>query len=262
MPAKCHKKTYFVLALLMINLHSNLGNAIEFTSSELQVGKVCPVHYGQEQLGILVFSKEWYHVGRENAQYVASDNANGIGLEIHMFANTDGQLSGSNKAACDRYRLLQIRSTNAKLLPGELAHQIDVPDDLLYPFYDASPMEFGYGTHPTPADRRDKPWQGQPMRAATVSMYDTPYISSRFGIEGQDIEVNFETCVVCGRNNRFDTVLSCGQWGYKREFLGGMSGWAEPDFIGVSCLDTPSARFQNTLNDSPRIDYNYWLDWR
>jgi len=231
-------------------------------AAELEVGKVCPVTYQTESVGILVFSKEWYHSSRSNARYIPGDNATGVGLEIHLINNVTGHLSGQNIAQCDRYRLLQVRKTNSRLLPGEKPVQIDVPDEFLDPFYDNAPLEHGYGVHPTPRDDQDKPWSGQPKRASTVAIYDTPYVSDSYGVEGKDIEVEFETCVVCERDRSYDNILSCGSWGYKREYMGGMTGWAEPEFNGVQCHATPSETLKDTVNLSNRIEYSYWINWR
>ncbi|MGH1463445.1 MAG: hypothetical protein ACRBB6_15585 [Neptuniibacter sp.] len=245
----------FIVALGVLSI----GNV---SSADLEVGKICPVLYQKEPIGHLVFSKEWYHSGRSDASYTPRDNATGVGLEIHLFNNQTGHLSGQNIAQCDRYRLIQIRRTNARLFRGEKKVQIDVPDHFLDPFYDSSPLEHGYGVHQTPKDSQDKPWQGRPVRSSTVAIYDTPYVSDSYGIEGKDITVQFETCVVCERDRQYDNVLSCGSWGYKREYMGGMTGWAEPDFTGVQCHVKPSEQFQHTLNNSNRIEYSYWINWR
>lgn len=231
-------------------------------AEELLVGKVCPVSYEQENIGILVFSREWYHSSRDNASYIASDNATGVGLEIHLFANKTGHLTGDNTARCDQYRLLQVRSTTARLFDGESAVQIDVPDEFDNPFYDNAPLEYGYGMHLTPEDDRDKPWSGRPTRASTVAIYDTPYVSDAYGVEGKNINVQFETCVVCEREDRYDTLLACGTWGYTRDYMGGSTGWTEPEFTGVQCNATPSTTFQQALIRSHRVEYAYWLNWR
>lgn len=249
-------KEYLTIVTIVISFTGPLSAA------DLEVGKVCPVIYQKEPIGHLVFSKEWYHSGRSDASYIPKDDATGVGLEIHLFNNQTGHLRGQNIAQCDRYRLIQIRKTNARLFSGEKNLQIDVPDHFLDPFYDNAPLEHGYGVHQTPLDDKDKPWNGRPVRASTVGIYDTPYVSDYFGVEGQDIDVNFETCVVCERDHRYDNVLSCGSWGYKREYMGGMTGWAEPEFTGVQCKAKPSEQFQNTLNLSNRIEYSYWINWR
>jgi len=237
--------------------------SVPFSSAEeLLVGKACPVSYKKENIGILVFSKEWYHSSRDNASYIPRDNATGIGLEIHLFASKHGHLRGSNLAQCSRYRLLQIRSTTARLFDGEQAVQIDIPDGFNDPFYDNSPLEHGYGSHMTPIDDRDKPWQGQHSRTSTVAIYDTPYVSDAYGIEGENIDVTFETCVVCERELSYDTILACGTWGYTREYMGGQTGWAEPEFAGVQCNDEPSETFQQILDGSNRVDYSFWINWR
>lgn len=231
------------------------------TAEELLVGKTCPVSYQGNPVGFLVFSREWYHNSRSGASYIPGDNATGVGLEIHFFSNDAGDTQVLNLPDCDRYRMLQIRSTNTRLLPGEHSIQVDVPDQFLDPFYDSPPLEYGRGVHQVPADDGDKPWQGRPVRAATVSIYDTPYVSDRWGKEGQNIDIGFETCVICERDRRYDALLSCGQWGYQRSYMG-MTGWAEPEFQPVQCLSEPSESFKNTLNNSNRIEYSYWLNWR
>jgi hypothetical protein len=231
-------------------------------AADLEVGKICPVTYQKEPIGLLVFSREWYHSGRSDASYIPRDNATGVGLEIHLINNVSGHLEGQNIAHCDRYRIIQIRKTNTRLFTGEKPLQIDVPDHFLDPFYDSAPLEHGYGVHQTPADDDDKPWRGRPVRASTVAIYDTPYVSDSYGIEGEDINVQFETCSVCERDRQYDNVLSCGNWGYKREYMGGMTGWAEPEFTGVQCKTEPSEQFKNTLNNSNRIEYSYWINWR
>ncbi|MFW1678532.1 hypothetical protein ACFVYJ_12235 [Pontibacter sp. JAM-7] len=232
--------------------------------AELLVGKVCPVQFQQQSLGILVFSQPWYHSSRQGAAYIASDNATGVGLEIHLFASAQGTVVGRNLAVCDRYRLLQVRNTNttARLFPGERALQVDVPPGADNPFYDTAPLEHGYGMHLTPEDDADKPWQGRQQRASTVAIYDTPYISDSYGVEGKDIQATFETCAVCQRQDDFDLVLACGEWGYMREYMGGMTGWAEPEFIGVSCRSQPSKSFRQALDSSHLIEYSFWEDWR
>lgn len=237
-------------------------HSLTSTADELEVGKVCPVFYQQQALGYLVFSKPWYHNSRSDASYIPKDDATGVGLEIHLINNETGHLQFNNIAQCDRYRLLQVRQTTARLFQGERPLQIDVPGEFLDPFYDNNPLEHGYGVHKTPKDDSDKPWQGRPDRASTVAIYDTPYVSDAYGIEGRDIKVEFETCAVCERDRQYDTILSCGSWGYLREYMGGMTGWAEPEFLGVQCSSEASEQFKETLNSSNRIEYSYWINWR
>jgi len=100
-------------------------------AADLIVGQTCPVTFKNEQIGSLILSKPWYHSSRSNAQYIANDNATGVGIEIHLKNNFSGQVEGLNLADCDRFRLLQIRRTTAKLLPGEKDIQIDVPDQFM-----------------------------------------------------------------------------------------------------------------------------------
>ncbi|GGB90986.1 hypothetical protein GCM10011352_16290 [Marinobacterium zhoushanense] len=246
-----------LLSACSINISTSVAEA-----EELTVGKICPVLYREQSVGILAFSREWYHSAREDARYIPGDNSTGVGLEIHFLANATGNIQGQNSASCDRYRILQVRKTTARLFDGEEAVQIDVPEGFNSPFYDNPGLEHGYGTHLAPEDDRDKPWSGRPIRASTVAIYDTPFVSARFGIEGEDIDVSFETCVVCQRNQGYDNVLSCGRWGYRREFIDSMSGWSEAEFKSVQCEVTPSAQFQQTLRNSSRIEYSYWINWR
>ncbi len=231
-------------------------------ASELKVGKACPIKYQQASIGQLIFSKEWYHSSRSDARYIPGDNATGIGIEIHLQNNYSGLVQGLNLAQCDRYRILQIRQSNARLLAGEHHLQVDVPDNFDNPFYDNAPLEHGYGLHRTPEDDSDKPWQGQPLRHSSVSIYDTPYVSDAYGIEGKNIEVSFETCAVCERDRGYDSVLACGLWGYSREYIGGHTGWTEPEFDGVDCTKKPSELFCQALESSSQIDYSYWVNWR
>lgn len=155
---------------------ATLFSLLTFSSASaeaLKIGKVCPVLYQQEPIGILIFSREWYHSSRSDARYIPGDNATGIGIEIHLQNSYSGQVEGLNLADCDRYRILQIRKTSARLMPGESRVQVDVPDNFSNPFYDNAPLEHGYGWHNTPTDDTDKPWQGQPLRRSDVSIYDT-----------------------------------------------------------------------------------------
>ena len=183
-------------------------------------------------------------------------------MEIHFFANAAGDTRFQNTANCNRYRLLQVRKTNTKLYRGERAVDIDVPGYLSEPFSDNAVLEHGVGTHLTPADDRDKIWQGRVVRASTVALYDTPYVSDGFGVEGKDMQVEFETCVVCERDHSFDSLLSCGRWGYKREYMGGTTGWAEPELLPMQCLLEPSQQVKQTLDESNKVQYAYWLQWR
>lgn len=231
-------------------------------ADDLKVGKSCPVFFADAQIGELILSKPWYHSSRSNARYIAGDNATGIGIEVHLKNHHIGKVTGLNFAGCDRFRILQVRKTSAKLLPGESSIQIDVPNESLNPFYDNAPLEHGYGLHQTPIDDSDKPWQGRVYRDADVSIYDTPYVSDSWGVEGRHIEVQFETCAVCERDNRFDSILSCGHWGYRRDYMGGMTGWSEPEFSGFQCSAGPSHLLATTLRNSHRIDYSYWIHWR
>ncbi|MBN1005117.1 hypothetical protein [Amphritea pacifica] len=234
----------------------------QLTAEELLVGKTCPVTFQNQAVGILVFSRAWYHSSRSNAAYIPGDNATGVGLEIHFFSNDAGDTEQLNLPNCDRYRILQVRHSNTRMVPGEHSSQIDVPEQFLAPFYDNDPLEYGRGVHQVPADDHDKPWHGRPVRASTVAIYDTPFVSDFWGTEGENIDVRFETCVVCQRDLHYDALLSCGQWGYQRSYMGGMTGWAEPEFQPVQCLPQPTERFKTTLNNSNRIEYNYWLHWR
>ncbi|WP_432464504.1 MULTISPECIES: hypothetical protein [unclassified Agarivorans] len=232
------------------------------STDDLLVGKVCPVSYQQQALGILVFSQAWYHSGRQQASYVARDNATGVGVEIHLFTNRSGELELENQANCSRYRMLQVRTTNRRLLADELGSQVDAPAQLLEPFYDTEPLEYGYGVHATPQDHFDKPWQGRPKRASTLAIYDTPFVSDALGKLGQNIEVDFETCVVCQRDVGYDSILSCGRWGYQREFLDERSGWAEPEYKEATCLNFPSIGFRQTVDLAEPFEYQHWLNWR
>lgn len=231
-------------------------------SEALRVAQSCPVSYQNQTIGRLDFSQPWFHSGRENASYIATDNATGVGLEIHFVSNSAGELNQDNLARCDKYRILQIRSTNIRHLRDEQPVQIDVPANFIEPFYDSAPLEHGYGEHFTPKDSRDKPWDQPVRRASTVAIYDTPYASDFYGTEGEDIKVMFETCVVCQREEQFDSILSCGNWGYVREYLGGMTGWTEPEFIPSQCQASPSRQFSKTLDSQQKIEYSYYLNWR
>lgn len=232
-------------------------------ANTLQVSKICPViNSDNHALGLLVLSDFWFHSGRSNASYVANDNATGIGVEIHFFNNTAGQLEKTNLGQCDKYRILQVRKTNSLLNQGEQPVQIDIPPYFEQPFYDKTPLEFGYNTHQTPSDNTDKPWLTRAVRASTIGIYDTPYVSDAYGIEGQDIRVEFETCIVCQRGQGFDQLLSCATWGYQRDYLNEETGWTEPDILTPQCLQQASEQFRNTLETSLILDYQYWLDWR
>lgn len=230
-------------------------------AQDLLLSKVCPVTFEQRKIGILALSMPWYHSGRDNASYIASDNATGIGIEIHYFNNASGQVLKEH-GRCDAFRLLQVRETNSLLDAGESKVQVDAPSHLANPFYDQYPLEYGRGTHLTPQDSRDKPWSGQLQRASTVALYDTPYISDAYGIDGKDINVRFETCLVCQREQQADLLLSCAHWGYQREYMGGMTGWAEPEVLTNSCAAKPSEQFVTVLAADTKHDYYYWFDWR
>lgn len=249
-------KMFKLLLFVSINLfHSYL------LAEDLLVAKVCPVVAGNQHIGIIALSIPWFHNGREDASYTALDDATGVGIEIHYFNNTLGEQKQTD-GDCDRYRLLQVRETNAILDLGEKAIQIDVPDSFDSPFYDQPPLEYGRGTHFTPKDSEDKPWHGQIARSATVSLYDTPYISDAYGKDGEDIVVKFETCLVCQSDNKVDQLLSCAQWGYTREFMGGMTGWSEPEVLDNKCSVKPTEQFLTALEQDTAHDYYYWFNWR
>ncbi|NQZ92094.1 MAG: hypothetical protein HRT97_07095 [Moritella sp.] len=256
------------LILLVSLSHADLLSANErVPDNELLLNKVCPVSspmpsLTQASIGILAFSQHWYHDGGDNAAYQARDNATGVGIEIHFLANDNGFVKGRNVANCQRYRIIQLRQTNIKNLVNELPVQIDIPNTFSLPFYDNHTLEHGHGMHKTPKDNQDKPWAQSVMRASSVAIYDTPYVSDAYGTEGEDIRVTFETCVVCQREQGFDQLLSCGSWGFQRDYMGGMTGWAEPEFIPVQCSVKPSDQYLTTLDNAERIDYRYWLDWR
>jgi len=225
------------------------------------VGKVCPVTHQGKSMGNLVLSTPWYHDGGGNAAYIARDNAIGVGIEIHFFSNILASVRKKHMAQCDKYRLLQVRFTNSKLLASQTKSAIDVPRQQPTPFYDDGQLEHGRGSHLTPIDSDDKPWVGRHSRASTVGLYDTPYLSDWFGIAGKDIIVEFETCVVCEKNNQRDSVLSCGQWGFSRGYVNEMDGWAEPQTLPLQCLAAPTTRFINTVNDSHQFEYQNIMDW-
>ena len=247
--------TIKALSILMVSLN--------VVSETLQVSKVCPVTLPDNQhLGVLVLSEFWFHSGRSNASYIAHDDATGIGVEIHFFSNQNGQLSTANIAQCDKYRILQVRKTNSRLNQGELTVQLDIPPFFEQPFYDKAPLEHGYNSHLTPIDSSDKPWLTQTSRASTIAIYDTPYVSDAYGLEGKDLRIEFETCVVCEREQTFDQLLSCATWGYQRDYLNEETGWTEPEVIAPQCLTQASERFKATLEESLTVEYRYWLDWR
>lgn len=248
------------LALLMLIS----GSYVEPSYAEdLMLAKVCPVLMQEQQIGILTLSIPWYHNGRENASYIAADNATGIGVEIHYFNNHRG-VKFKEQGICDRFGLLQVRETNALLDKNELSIQLDIPDFFDSPFYDHPPLEHGRGMHLTPKDSHDKPWPGpgQVQRASTVAIYDTPYISDSYGIEGEHIRVSFETCLVCEKDLQSDRLLSCENWGYQRDYMGGMTGWSEPEVLNNRCTDQPSANFVSALEYRVQEHYPYWFSWR
>jgi len=254
-----------ISSLLFIVLFTlNLANPL---AEELIIAKICPVKAANltskktNPLGILAFSQEWFHSSRSQASYIASDNATGVGLEIHFFANLNGQLKGLNQAKCAKYRILQVRMSSINFI-DENKNQLDTAPENTEPFYDQGNLEYGRGNHFTPLDDQDKPWQGQVPRNSTVAIYDTPYISDAYGIEGEDMTIRFETCVVCEREDSFDQLLSCGQWGYTREYIGGSTGWTEPEFIPVSCLSQASDTFKETIEFNESTSYHYWINWR
>lgn len=253
----CHHFATVIFCGLAMTLFSEWAY-----SEELLVGKVCPVSHQSQSLGHLVVSVPWFHMGREGAAYQAMDDATGIGVEIHFFANQQGDVRHRNVSRCDRYRILQVRHTTARLFDGERVLQIDVPDQQLDPFFDSDPLEYGRGTHLTPVDDRDKPWKGRLLRASTVAIYDTPYVGDSFGVEGEHITVRFETCTVCERDKTYDSILSCAHWGYQRDFMGGFTGWTEPEALPMSCEVEPSTAFKDVLDGSNRIAYTYWINWR
>jgi len=154
-----------------------------------------------------------------------------------------------------------VRFTNSKLLATQTKFAIDVPSQQPSPFYDDGELEYGRGSHLTPIDSTDKPWFGRHSRASTVGIYDTPYLSDWFGIKGQDIVVEFETCVVCENYSQRDSVLSCGKWGFSRDYVNEMDGWAEPQTLPLQCVITPTTRFITTVNDSHQFDYQNIIDW-
>ena len=249
---------YFIIKTLML-----LTLPVSVIANTLQVSKVCPVvNENNNTLGVLVLSDFWFHNGRHDASYIPSDNATGIGVEIHFFNNEAGQLNNKNMSQCDKYRVLQVRKTNSLLNPGEHPIQVDIPSYFKQPFYDNLPLEFGYNTHHTPIDNSDKPWFSGAVRASTIGIYDTPYVSDAYGIEGKNIRVEFETCIVCQRDQRFDQLLSCATWGYQRDYLNEETGWTEPEILIPNCLMTASEQFKNTLQKSSIVDYQYWLNWR
>ncbi|NRA53057.1 MAG: hypothetical protein HRU23_02830 [Gammaproteobacteria bacterium] len=239
-----------------------------FTANSLTVKSLAdkPLESESNVLGILVISKAWFHNSGQLAGYIAKDDATGIGVEIHFFANNIGQVSGHNIAQCDRYRLLQVRAANIKRPNGEEPIQIDVPDNTDSPFYDNGLLEHGYGSHQTPVDSDDKPWVGRPTRASTVAIYDTPFTGDSLGIDGLDIKVAFETCVVCQRDNAIDSILSCVNWGYQRDLLEPtgqqLTSWSEPDILERQCHVSASEIFSNALDGSHRIEYLSGLDWQ
>lgn len=239
-----------------------LADTTPASSQELYVEKSCPVLWNQQQVGILIFSQPWFHNSRSQAAYIPKDDATGIGVEIHFMANKIGHIPGNNAAKCQQYRFAQFRETNASLAINERARQMDIPPQFSKPFYDTLPLEFGRGTHTSPSDLSDKPWSNIPTRAATVSMYDTPYVSDGYGQDGHNITVKFETCVVCQRESHHDDILSCGTWGFTREYIDEMSGWAEPEPHPFTCQATPTDAYLTTLDQHPYINYRYWLDWR
>jgi len=242
-------------------------NFSESMANELIIAKICPVKAPEletgemTQLGVLAFSQEWFHSSRSQASYIASDNATGVGLEIHFFASLNGQIQGRNQAKCNKYRMLQVRMSSISFI-DENKNQLDTPPENTEPFYDQGNLEHGHGFHYTPFDDQDKPWQGQVPRDSTLAIYDTPYISDGYGIEGEDMTIRFETCVVCEREDSFDQLLSCGQWGYTREYIGGSTGWTEPEFIPVSCLIQASDTFKETIEFNESTSYHYWINWR
>lgn len=247
----------------MHNLLALFILSYSFFANGLEVSKICPVSNAtNQQLGLLVLSEFWFHSGRSDASYIATDNATGIGVEIHFFSNRAGQLSTRNLGQCDQYRIVQVRKTNSLLNRGELPLQIDIPSFFELPFYDNPPLEFGYRSHLTPIDNSDKPWPTRTSRASTIAIYDTPYVSDTYGISGKNIRVEFETCIVCTRKQGFDQLLSCATWGYQRDYLNEETGWTEPEVIAPQCNLNASEQFKKTLEENIIVDYQYWLDWR
>ena len=240
--------SYFFIGLAFVGASNTY-------SDELIVQKSCPVSFKDDHIGTLVISKPWFHASRMSASYHAMDDATGIGVEIHFFANKDGDIRHNNLPNCDGYRLLQIRNTNARLDNKELPLQLDIPPENSSPYYDNYPLEYGHGTHQTPADNLDKPWSGRPIRSSTVGIYDTPYITDAYGIEGEDIFVKFETCAVCERDHTFDSVLGCITWGYEREYMGGQTGWAEPETLENECFAAPTENMYFVMKNSSLLAY-------
>lgn len=262
------QKTYLLLTSLIVTnslanaLNSKSDDDIDNNQGDLLLGKVCPVFWQQTELGILAFSQPWYHNGGTQASYQARDDATGVGLEIHFLANNNGHTSKDNRAQCHRYRVVQTRYSTALHGKNTAPLQLDIPSHFELPFYDNQPLEFGRGSHLTPNDDRDKPWLQRHSRASSVAIYDTPYVSDYYGKEGANIRVEFETCVLCQRDDGYDLLLSCGKWGFEREYMDTMTGWSEPEFIAVQCHNQASSAYLSTLDSDDKIDYQYWLDWR
>ncbi|WP_252097532.1 hypothetical protein [Pseudoalteromonas sp. NBT06-2] len=224
--------------------------------------KTCPVIFKNQNVGILAFSIPWFHNSGSQASYIAKDSATGIGIEIHFLVNDKGLKVIKKSKLCDQYRMIQFRDTNAKLPLGQNKIQLDIPTQNPEPFYDSLPLEFGHGMHKTPIDTRDKPWTFTAMRASTVAIYDTPFVSDNYGIEGKDIEVKFETCVVCQKFKTVDRILSCGSWGFNREYMGDTTSWSEPVVYPIKCSIKPNKVYLKALDNTQNISYRYGLDWR
>jgi len=231
-------------------------------AEDLLVTKTCPVLHNKSKIGILAFSIPWFHNGGSQASYIAKDNATGIGIEIHFLVNSEGLAHNQKSLACDKYRILQFRNTNAKLPSDQTKIQLDIPINSVEPFYDSFPLEFGHGMHKTPSDMRDKPWINSVMRASTVAIYDTPFVSDNYGVEGENIEVTFETCVVCQQFKAVDIILSCGTWGFNREYMGGMTAWSEPEAYPIKCSSELNNEYIKVLKNTKHISYKYGLDWK
>lgn len=246
------KLNMFVVVSIFIILFS-----CKIFADDLLVSKTCPVLHKNKSVGILAFSVPWFHNGGSPATYTAKDNDTGIGIEIHFLANKHGLSLKSEKKLCDKYRMLQFRDTSARLLNNEKNVQLDIPKNSLEPFYDALPLEFGHGMHKTPKDTADKPWENRIMRASTIGIYDTPFVSDNYGIEGNDIMVKFETCVVCQKREQIDHILSCGTWGFNREYMGGMTAWSEPEAYPIKCINKPKKEHLDVLKNSKFTAYNH-----
>jgi hypothetical protein len=183
---------------------------------------------------------------KENGDILPSfDGSEGVKIVIDYKKNEIADDQGPNDCCCSAFKFIQVVTTNS-----------------LWDKRAPAPYVDNYNNGVKVATSSD-PWYPPWAQSATPNgqeMHDTPGRNNlqMMMVPPTDLSWMAESCIVCQRNGKPDTILSCVTYGFSRIFWGNDqigTLWGNAIPIGPKCSGAPSQIFKNTLSNDQDIKY-------